>query len=100
VRILTQLKEWISPGQSPLEGRAEIEQMPYRVIEFDMMLKGNLYERRKSTVRQCSVTVNGATRLVTSGDTVSKGVYDALVESGIILDDVETPDKPERDSTD
>ena len=53
-------------------------------IEFDMMLKGTLYERSNGKVRQCAVTVNGATKLVTSGDIVDQQTYDALIEYGAI----------------
>lgn len=49
-------------------------------IEYDMMLKGNIYERPSGNVRQCSVTVDGATQLVTSGDVVNQKVYDALID--------------------
>ena len=49
------------------------------LIEIDMMLKGNTFKRPQGTVRQCAVTVDGATRLVTSGDTVDRDTYDALV---------------------
>jgi len=48
-------------------------------IEFDMFLKGNTFNRPQGTVRQCAVTVDGATRLVTSGDTVDRETYDALI---------------------
>jgi hypothetical protein len=53
-------------------------------IEFDMLLKGTLYDRSNGQVRQCAVTVNGATKLVTSGDVVGQDIYDALVEYGAI----------------
>jgi len=53
-------------------------------IEFDMMLKGSIYNRRKQTVRQFGVTVNGATRLVTSGDVVDAATYEALIAAGAI----------------
>lgn len=49
-----------------------------------MMLKGSIYHRRKQTVRQFGVTVNGATKLVTSGDMVDAATYDALVAAGAI----------------
>ena len=56
----------------------------YVQIEFDMMLKGSVYPRRKGLVRQFGVTVNGATRLVTSGDKVDLDTYNALVAAGAI----------------
>lgn len=56
-----------------------------------MMLKGSIYQRRKQTVRQFGVTVNGATRLVTSGEVVDRQTYDALVAAGAIRPIQETP---------
>ena len=49
------------------------------LIEIDMMLKGSTFKRPQGTVRQCAVTVDGATRLVTSGDRVDRETYDALI---------------------
>ena len=49
-------------------------------IHIDMMLKGNFYNRLGGRVRQCAVTVDGATRLVTSGEWVDKETYDALIQ--------------------
>jgi hypothetical protein len=53
-------------------------------IEFEMMLKGSIHKRRKGAVRQFGVTVNGATRLVTSGDVVDQDTYHALLAAGAI----------------
>lgn len=44
-----------------------------------MMVKGSVYKRRSGLVRQFGVTVDGATRLVTSGDIVDRQTYDALL---------------------
>ncbi len=49
-----------------------------------MMLKGSVHKRRKGPVRQYGVTVNGSTRLVTSGDTVDRETYQALLAAGAI----------------
>lgn len=54
-------------------------------IEFDMMLKGNTYQRPSGVVRQCAVTVDGSTQLVTSGDIVNQKVYDALIDFKAIM---------------
>ena len=54
------------------------------LIQIDMMLKGNTYKRPQGDVRQCAVTVDGATRLVTSGDTVDRVTYDALILAQVI----------------
>lgn len=53
-------------------------------IELDMMLKGAIIKRRSGPVRQFAVTVNGSTRLVTSGDTVDRNTYDALLAASAI----------------
>jgi hypothetical protein len=53
-----------------------------------MMLKGSFCKRRKKTVRQFGVTVNGATRLVTSGDMVDRETYEALLAAGAIRADM------------
>jgi len=53
-------------------------------IDFDMMLKGNVYRRRHGLVRQYGVTVHGSTKIVTSGDVVDRNTYDALVSVGAI----------------
>ena len=53
-------------------------------ISYDMMVKGFVYKRRSGLVRQFGVTVNGATRLVTSGDVVDRPTYEALLAAGAI----------------
>ena len=55
------------------------------LITFDMFTKGNTFDRRSGSVRQIAVTVDGATRLVTSGDYVNRETYDALVNFEAIL---------------
>ena len=54
-------------------------------ISFEMMLKGNVVRRKSGDVRQFGVTVGGSTCLVTSGDTVDRETYDALLKAGAIL---------------
>ncbi|MFP6583507.1 MAG: hypothetical protein VCD00_13270 [Candidatus Hydrogenedentota bacterium] len=102
MKILTQLMAWFSPRTGAAGSDGLSGEPITRTIDFDMMLRGNLYERPSGTVRQCSVTVNGATQLVTTGDTVTSEVYDALVESGIVLgaeSDSTNVAKAEKDST-
>jgi len=53
-------------------------------IDFDMMLKGSIYQRRGGPVRQYGVTVNGSTRLVTSGDMVDEDTLHALIVAGAV----------------
>jgi len=60
------------------------ERQQFYHIDLDMMLKGSFCKRRKGMVRQFGVTVNGSTRLVTSGDTVDRETYIALVHAGAI----------------
>ncbi len=66
-----------SPGPSPC---AE-----FYPIEFDMMVKGAVIKRRGGVICQFAVTVGGSTRLVTSGDTVDRETYEALLAAGAIL---------------
>lgn len=49
-----------------------------------MMLKGAITHRRGEPVRQIGVYVNGAIRLVTSGDHVDQDTYEALLAEGVI----------------
>ncbi|MBI5095170.1 MAG: hypothetical protein HZB26_22385 [Candidatus Hydrogenedentes bacterium] len=53
-------------------------------IDFEMMKKGTVLHRRGKPIRQCGVTVSGSTRLVTSGDSVDRKTYEALVAAGVI----------------
>lgn len=75
-------------GDVPLQRRspssAVAETPDFFRIDFDMMLKGNMYRRRHGLVRQCGVTVHGSTKIVTSGDVVDRDTYDALVAVGAI----------------
>lgn len=73
-------------------------------IDFDMMLKGSINTRRGKPIRQYGVTVNGATRLVTSGDLVDRQAYEALVAAGVVRpmtrsnpDDSRASDRDRRD---
>lgn len=83
--------EWLrKKGGSAAADRSEDgtdapAQQVYR-IEFDRMLKGSIIMRRGRPVRQCGVTVDGSTRLVTSGDTVDRETYEALLAAGIVQD--------------
>lgn len=70
------------------EGRGDASEVPghpelYR-IDYDMMLKGSHAVRRGKPIRQYGVTVDGATRLITSGDAVDRKTYEALVAAGAI----------------
>ncbi len=60
-------------------------------IDFEMMLKGSIYDRPSGRVRQFGVTVDGATKVITSGDFVNRETYDALLKAGAIRPRSETP---------
>lgn len=69
-------------------------------INYEMMVKGSVCQRRSGVVRQYGVTVNGATRLVTSGDVVDGETYNALLAARAIRPapartDGEAPQTPE-----
>jgi hypothetical protein len=77
---------WKRPGptkkKSPTRPQAKAGQT-YR-IDYDMMLKGSFAQRGRTPVRQTGVSVNGSTRIVTSGDDVDQDTYEALVAAGAI----------------
>ena len=54
------------------------------LITFEMMLKGNIAQRGRHQVRQYGVSVEGSTRIVTSGDSVDQATFDALVAAKAI----------------
>ena len=64
-------------------GRTAAPPELYR-IDFDMMMKGNVFKRRPGPVRQVGVTVRGATHVVTSGDVVDRETFLALLEANAI----------------
>ena len=63
--------------------------MPQFEIHFDDMLKGYYVERNGERIRQFCVYVDGASRLVTSGDIVDRVTLTALIEAGAIEPSVE-----------
>lgn len=73
-----------SSSSRPKRGRRNEPEPGFHRIDFDMMVKGNIYKRRSGDVRQYGVTVNGATRLVTSGDVVDNDTFNALVAAGVV----------------
>lgn len=60
------------------------DQADFIPITFEMMKKGHIIKRGRETCRQIGVTVDGSTRLVTSGDTVDRDTYEALLRAGIV----------------
>jgi len=74
-------------GLPPLQRSAtdpQAEQPLLYRIEYEMMLKGSVCQRRSGPIRQYGVTVNGSTRLVTSGDVVDAATYGALLAAQAI----------------
>lgn len=68
-------------------------------IAFDDMLKGSISMRGRKRIRQCCVTVNGASRLVTSGDRVDQKTYQALLEAGAVRAVDVAAQEPAQDDT-
>lgn len=49
-----------------------------------MMVKGTVIKRKGREVKQFGVSLKGTVRLVTSGDTVDRETYEALLAAGAI----------------
>lgn len=85
-----ELAKWIKSksGKTPQKASSLTAQPVEKTypITFEMMLKGSVYKRRGGNIRQFGVTVDGSTRLVTSGDLVDRATYNALVGVGAIRD--------------
>ena len=64
-------------------------------IEFDMMKKGAVLQRRGKPIRQFAVTVNMTTRVVTSGDVVDRDTFEALVAAGAVDRAPDAPGHPQ-----
>lgn len=80
-------------GQGDAESGQDGSQPALMRLEFDMLLKGNVYDRPEGKVRQYGVTVDGATRVVTSGDMIDRDTFQALVSVGAIRPSSKKPDK-------
>lgn len=88
-----------TPSSSDGPRQARFSPAVLHHIDFEMMLKGSVYERKSGSVRQYAVTVNGSTRVITSGETVDTPTYDALLKAGAIrAADVAEAVSPEEDS--
>ena len=53
-------------------------------LDFEMMLRGNVIDRPEGKVRQIGVTVDGSTKVVTSGDLIDRETYEALIRAGAV----------------
>jgi hypothetical protein len=62
---------------------------PQFLIRFEDMLKGYFVTRNGEKIRQFCVYVDGASRLVTSGDVVDRDTMAALVEAGAVRDSLQ-----------
>lgn len=76
---------WSKRGTLTASERSDAAEPPeaYRV-DFEKMLKGSLVQRRGKTIRQFGITMDGSTRLITSGDLVDRETYEALVAAGVL----------------
>lgn len=63
--------------------------MPQFEIRFEDMHKGYYATRNGERIRQFCVYVDGASRLVTSGDIVDRVTLSALIEAGAVDPSVE-----------
>lgn len=70
------------PASSPQKPAVDGE--PFITIDYEMMLKGSRVVRRGRELRQYLIMVGNSVRLVTSGDTVDRATYDALVAAGVV----------------
>ena len=73
-----------SSGRPPGETRGQPSVPASYVITFDMMEKGAKVRRHGRTVRQIAVMVGTRVCLVTSGDTVDRPTYEALIAAGVV----------------
>ncbi len=53
-------------------------------VDFDMMTKGAILQRRGRKIRQFAVMVNGNVRVVTSGETVDRETFMAMVAADAV----------------
>ena len=74
----------VPPHKRKDAGHPDIEAPRLYRIEFEMMKKGSMLKRRGRQIRQLGVTVDGSTRLVTSGDVVDEDTYQALLQCGAV----------------
>lgn len=94
---------WRRSRRAGIGLRTEPDESGLYLIEYDMMLKGSVYRRAYGDVRQLGVTVDGKTRLVTSGDKVDRITYEALLAAGALREDyygVQKKPKPPQTITD
>ena len=56
-------------------------------VAYERMLKGNKLSRRGQPIRQAAVVVRGTVTLITSGDSVDRKTYEALISAGVLAPD-------------
>ncbi len=71
-------------AKSPLDATGSLPEWEEIMVDYEMMTKGATLQRRGRKVRQFAVMVNGSVRVVTSGDTVDRAVFLALLAAGAV----------------
>lgn len=71
-------------AKSPLDTAGSLPEWEEITVDYEMMIKGATLQRRGRKVRQFAVMVNGSVRVVTSGDTVDREVFLALLAAGAV----------------
>jgi hypothetical protein len=59
-------------------------------VAYEQMLKGNKLSRRGRPIRQAAIVVRGTVTLITSGDSVDRKTYEALISAGVLTQDGDT----------
>lgn len=72
------------PPGAAISAGGSVAESEYYTITYDMMMKGADVLRRGRKVRQFAVMVGGTMHLVTSGDTVDRDTYRALIAAGAV----------------
>ncbi len=71
-------------AKSPVDTAGSLPEWEEITVDYDMMTKGATLQRRGKKVRQFAVMVNGHVQVVTSGDTVDREVFLALLAAGAV----------------
>lgn len=71
-------------GQIP-DGPAATGASDYIYIDYDMMVKGSPGMTNGKSVKRISIVVNGMIQLISTGDTVDRETFNALLEMGAVL---------------
>ncbi len=78
-------KRGLVPTQLRQEAESARQEPPALFkVDYDLMVKGSDVKRNGKPIRQFGVTIDGSTRLITSGDVVDRKTYEALLAVGAI----------------